>query len=267
MPTLIQSIILSITQAITELLPISSSGHLLIVSTFLKIPIDQNLMTFLHFWTALAILGFYAKKIITILRGPKGTKFFFWIGVATIPAALVGFLFDEMIEATFYNLGVVLFDLVFWGVLMILLDRYYNKKQKSEKTEQTQSINVTNPKNILKMGFSQILAIIPGTSRSGISTMTGMLSGLNKSDALDIAFILGIPITIGPFFVEMLKQPELIKDFVSVEALITGVVTFVAGLLAISLITRLKKTNFLTIFGWYRIALGLGIALLILLFK
>lgn len=251
---MLEKIILSIVQAITELLPISSSGHLIIVSEILKYPIDQLLMTFLHFWTALAILVYYSKHILELLKSKEGIKTLLYIGLATIPAAIMGVIFDEMIEALLYTILVVGINSIFWGSMMILIEKSYELIKLPKFT-------LTPLKQYLIIGTAQVLALIPGTSRSGVTTLTGMFIGKSKAEAIDTAFLLGIPITLGPFIIAtikmIIKKDSTIVKFFNMEMLIAGLVTFIFGLLSIKLLVWIRDRKFLTGFGIYRIILGL----------
>jgi undecaprenyl-diphosphatase len=264
---MLNDIILAIVQAITELFPISSSGHLIIVSEILKVPANQLLLTFLHFWTALAILLYYYKDLIKMAKTKKGRWTLIYIVIATIPAAIAGVLFADKIEALLYSLIIVGINSIIWGFIMIYIEKVYNKQGfKNSKL----SFKLSEFKETLIIGTAQILALIPGTSRSGVTTLTGMVLGKEKGDALDLSFLLGIPITLGPFLVDVLKmyfknRSELMSFF-SIEMLITGVITFIIGYLAINALASLKNRNFMTGFGIYRILLGI-ILIIFVIFK
>jgi undecaprenyl-diphosphatase len=255
MQNLFNDLILSIVQAITELFPISSSGHLIIASDIFHIPINQLLMTFLHFWTALAIIAFYFKTLIEMLKTKEGLIKLLILGIATIPAALAGVLFDNYFEILFYSLLVIGINSVFWGIIMIIVEKKYNEKKfkplfKSEFLE------------IIVIGIAQTLALIPGTSRSGVTTLTGLVIGKDKKESLDIAFLLGIPITLGPFIIEAYKARTELHNFLTPQMLIAGVTTFVVGFFAIKMLTLLKEKNYMTGFGIYRVILGLVLILI-----
>lgn len=251
---MIEKIILSIIQAITELFPISSSGHLIIFSEIIKHPIDQLLMIFLHFWTALSIITYYWRKLLDLILIPKERIKILYLIIATIPAGFAGFLFDDMIESYLYSLIIIAINSIFWGTLMIILENQYeNGKFKK--------INLSEFQIQLFTGFAQVLALIPGTSRSGVTTLTAMSLGKNKEDSLDLAFLLGIPITLGPFVIAILKM--IVKEdnsylqFFNLDMLLIGFITFIVGLITLKLLSLLKKSRYLKGFGIYRIILGI----------
>lgn len=283
---MLTNILISLTQGITELLPISSSGHLLIVTTLLGNPADQTSLIFLHFWTALAIIIAYFSKIIELFKTKQGLTTLLYIGIATIPAAVTGFLLDEWFEANFYSLWVIAINFIFWGIVMIIVEKKFDKRDASQTLEKQQTfskttseteiststqnsnINLTSDKQseisikqLLIMGFAQILALIPGTSRSGVTTMAGMVSGLKKSISLDYAFLLGIPVTFGPFVIKILKDSSVMSKFATPEYLAQGVATFIFGVLAIKILQSIKNRNFLTGFGVYRIIVGVALVI------
>jgi undecaprenyl-diphosphatase len=257
---MLNDMILAVVQAVTELFPISSSGHLIIVSDILKIPINQLMLTFLHFWTALAILTYYAKDLTKMAQTWDGWKKLIYIVLATIPAAIAGVLFADKIEALLYSILVVGINSIIWGTIMIYIERKYNLVG-------FKKFNLSELQSTLIVGIAQVLALIPGTSRSGVTTLTGMVLGKDKGEALNLAFLLGIPITLGPFIIDVLKmgirdKSELL-NFFTMEMFITGIITFAVGYLAINTLSWLKKKNFMTGFGIYRIALGIMLILFV----
>ncbi len=254
---LFQTIVLSITQGITELLPISSSGHLILVSKLLSIEsISTFTLTSLHVGTTLAIILFNWKFLFTKLS----TKFklYFYIVIATIPAAIIGVLFGDSIENLLRGTLIVAISLILVGIVMILTDLKFNRSDLTESVEELKLESVSFKQTLLA-GLAQSLALIPGVSRSGITTIAGMLSGITQYTAIRLSFVLGIPILIGSFAYEMYKTENSVSQFMETNNLIAVLITFIAGYASLWLLDKMSKTRFLRYFGIYRIALGVVI--------
>jgi undecaprenyl-diphosphatase len=254
----LEALILSIVQGITELLPISSSGHLIIFAEILKIEPEVSLLTMLHLASGFAILLAYHKKILSLLKSKDilsiGRNFL----VAVIPIIVVGIVIGDEIEEYLYNSIFIAINLIFWGILMILIEIY----EKRVKYSIDEVENVTFKQSLI-IGFAQVLALLPGTSRSGITTITGIATGIKKSTALDFSFIIGIPLLFGAFTYEFLKEYEsIIGDFSSTH-LLAFIATFLVSYLAVEVLKRISKYRFLTFFGFYRIIIGILILLLL----
>lgn len=248
-------IFLAIEQGITELLPISSSAHLILTGQLLNIEVDTYLLSVMHLGTSLALLIFFAPTLFKDFLKKNSLLFYIKIAVSIIPVAVIGLLFQDTVENILRKNIVIVISLIVWGVAMIMIEREYNDKEEID-------LHSITWKQSLVMGISQILALIPGTSRSGITTLSGILTGVNKYSALQYSFILGIPTLLGATTYEILKEGNL-KEF-SYEYLIGILISAIFGYLSLLLLKKIKKTNWLTIFGYYRIALGIVILLVIL---
>ncbi|MHC1716700.1 MAG: undecaprenyl-diphosphate phosphatase [Candidatus Dojkabacteria bacterium] len=255
-------IIVGIVQGLTELLPVSSSGHILVLSELFNVSSSSFYLTAFHVGTTFAILLFFREKIFKDLLQKKRLKFLFQILVSSIPAAIVGALFDDFISEKLRVIAITAVSLIVWGIVMVLIEKKLNKESEIESITWKQS---------MIMGSSQILALIPGTSRSGISTIAGILTGLNKYVALEYSFILGTPILLGGFLWEaskMVVNNEVQFSNISfgniLTILIVVLVPFVVGYLSLLLLRRFKKDNWLTVFGVYRILMGIFILLVLL---
>ena len=250
---------LAIIQGITEFLPISSSIHLIIFrDIFLvgKSVLDSNLeLTFdiaLHFGTLLAIIVYFYKDIINIKRNMIKN-----IIIATIPAAIVGFLFEDIIERyirTKYFL--LVFSLIIVGIIIYFVDI----KSRSDKSIEKMSL-----KSAFYIGLGQMLALIPGFSRSGTTITFGRILGINREDSTKFSFYLSVPILTGALFLQTFKTDyDIIYHNLSI--FIMGIfISFITGLLCIKLLINYVKTNNFKIFMWYRIVFG--IIVLIYLFN
>lgn len=244
---------LAIIQGIAEFLPISSSFHLIIFRDVFMVGknvLDSNLeLTFdvaLHFGTLLAIIVFFSKDIINIIK--NNNRIIKNVVVATIPAAIVGFLFEDIIESfirTKYYLLIV--SLIFVGIIIYIIDI----KCKSNK-----SINNVSLKDSILIGIGQIFALIPGFSRSGTTITFGRLLGINREDSTKFSFYLSIPILLGATLLQIIKVDYNVL-YQNMGAFVLGIlISFITGLLCIKLLMNYVKTNNFKIFMWYRIMFG-----------
>lgn len=262
----INSIIFGLVQGITEFVPVSSSGHLVILHNFISLPINNEL-TFdivLHLATLLAVISFFRKDIALLLSswigsfGGKHDKYsrLSWLIIfATIPASLAGFLLDDIIESVLRSPVVVIVMLVFVGVLFILAERIGKK---------IDSLDNLDWKKSLFIGIAQALALIPGTSRSGITIIAGLGTGLKREEAVRFSFLLSIPVIAGA---TIIKLPEITDISLASNEftilLISFIIAFIFGLLAIKYFLQLSKKFSLNIFAYYRFVLA-GILAIIL---
>ena len=248
------SIILGIIQGIAEFLPISSSAHLLIYSEFIsnkKLSMGFNVG--LHLGTSLAIVSYFYKDWLQYLFEFKEQVFnkklfdsmIFRLAVATVPSAFIGLLFADKIEELFHgNFLVMAIALIVVGIILVVVDRRVQSKQE---------ISQLNFSRILCVGFFQVIALIPGVSRSGITIIGGRLVGLNRNAAAKFSFLLGTPVMLGASVLKSRDILELLSqwDFV-VGFLVSGVV----GLLAIHYFLLFVKRLGFEIFAVYRIVLA-----------
>lgn len=249
-------IILAIVQGISELLPISSSAHLILVGKVIDLPTDTYLLAILHLGTTLAIIIYFLPTLLKDIFKKESISFYTKIALATIPAAITGLFLESFIENTLRADIYIIISLILWGIVMILVEQRYKPKEEID-------LKKISLKQSLIMGFSQILSLIPGTSRSAVTTVAGVLSGVNKYSALQYSFILGIPILLGMSIYEMIKY--IPQQGFTITHLTGIIISALVGYLVLILLKKNKKTNWLTIFGYYRILLGILISLSILL--
>ncbi len=249
-------ILLAIEQGITELLPISSSAHLILSAKLLDFKMDTYFLSLLHLGTTISILIYFAPTLFKDIFQKNTLNFYLKIVLSTIPVAIIGLLFESTVENILRGDLVIVMSLILWGIVMILVERTEKKKEEIDLHDITW-------KQSLIMGASQILALIPGTSRSGITTVSGILTGVNKYVALQYSFLLGIPILLGASGYVFFKNIGT-QEFTLIHLL--GIaVSAVVGILALQFLKKIKRTNWLTLFGYYRIFLGILILLTILL--
>jgi undecaprenyl-diphosphatase len=251
---ILKHLILAFIQGITELLPVSSSAHLLITSELLKFDTTTYFLTTLHLGTTLALILYFSKILFKDIFTKAKLSLYFKIFVSSIPAGVIGFLFQSFIEKTLRANIFVSISLILWGIVMIVIEK---KKKNSVETK----IEDVTLKESMIMGLAQALALIPGTSRSGITTIAGMMLGLNKFTALQYSFLLGLPVLIGASGYELMRETN-IGSF-GIEEILGIITAGIVGYFSVLLLEKFKKKNWLTIFGIYRIILG-GLLLLIL---
>jgi undecaprenyl-diphosphatase len=260
--TIIQSIILGIIQGITEFLPISSSGHLVLVPKVFGWAQEQPLEfdAILHLATLVAVLIFFRKDILNILknafvRNPQSKEFkrLGWIIVAgTIPAVIFGLLIQMIYENPFRNINIVIINLIGWAIVMFIVDTVMkiNKNIKSvEKIGWRQGIYV---------GLAQAFALIPGTSRSGITMTIGLVEGMNRATAARFAFLLGIPAIMAAgaaSIYEIISNPAI--SIGSFELTLGFFSALISGYLAIHFLIKFLQKYSLSVFVLYRLVLGL----------
>jgi undecaprenyl-diphosphatase len=249
MISIIEAIILGIIQGITEWLPISSSGHLVLLQNFFNIqpPLIFDIM--LHIGSLFVIfIVFYKdikKLIFGVLKGDKKQiKLFLLLIIATIPIALIGFFLNDLIKSIFNDLRTVGFSLIFTS-LLLFLTKIKRKKRK------------LNIKNTFLIGIAQGLAILPGISRSGATISLGLIQGIEKKEIITLSFLMFIPAILGALLLEI----NNVSQINNIAPLVIGTLTvIVTGFFSLRFLIKIIKKNKFHNFGWY--CLGLGIIIL-----
>lgn len=263
---IIEAIILGLIQGLTEFIPISSSGHLVIAHEFLGV--SDNALAFdvaLHFGTLLALLIYFHRDIIKLFDGLRGRgpyKRLVWLlGLATVPAVIAGVLLESAAESTFRSIKLVAINLMVVAIIMLLAEHYASKQPKRTELEQV------NPKQAAVIGLAQAAAIVPGVSRSGSTITAGLFFGLDRIAATRFSFLLGIPIITGAV-IKVLLEPGTSQAMSQDTALfVVGVLTaLLSGLLAIRFLLRYLAHHTLAAFAYYRLVLG-GVVLLTALLR
>lgn len=254
--TILHSIILGAIQGITEFLPVSSSGHLLIAQQFFNIPKSFSYDVLLNIGTLTALFVFFRKRIADILYiafVQKNPKYLTYILLASIPTLLVGYLGSGLFEKLGTYTWLIVLMLTGLGVVMIVAG-----KPRGNRTLQKKDTYI--------IGLVQVLALIPGTSRSGITILAGLFRGVSFKAAAEFSFMLAIP-TISAAILHTLLFKDGIKfvgDNLTV-VLVGNITSFVCGLIAVKTLVKLLRKKGLKPFGWYRIALGAAIPVVLLL--
>jgi len=240
-----QAIILAIVEGITEFLPVSSTGHMIIASSFMGISHLEFTKMFtvnIQFGAILSVLVLYWKRFF------QTTDFYFKLFVAFLPAAIIGFLLNDFIDAMLENVVVVAVSLLVGGIILIFIDRIANDNTREREISYFDA---------LKIGFFQCIAMIPGVSRSASTIIGGMLQGLSRKQAAEFSFFLAVPTMAAAGGYKLLKTYDTIQAEDIKVLLIGNLVAFVVAMLAIKFfISFLTKYGF-KVFGYYRIILGL----------
>jgi len=256
-----EALILGLIQGLTEFIPISSSGHLVIAQTFMSGASDHLFLEFINLGTFLALVVFFRKKIWKIIVDVfknRNYRLARNILITAIPAGVIGYALAGFIEKTpfFTSAVVVVFTLLIVGIVMVVLE----KLPKLSKVETGEKLPWWRA---LIIGGAQVLALIPGTSRSGSTIITGRLMGLSPAEAAEYSFLASLPIMAGV----TLKVFVSNSDYLMAHAgtlIVSNAAAFVSGLIAVGFLMKFLSKHSLAVFGWYRIALALVLATILL---
>ena len=259
-----QALVLGLVQGLTEFLPVSSSGHLILVPRVFGWP-DQGLAVdaALHLGTLAALLAFFRDEIFAMFSGALDRRLGVIIVLATIPGAVAGVVFGKYIEANFRSPLLIAGTTAFWGLVMLMADRQAPPAPPPRRTHPTRHDRPDDPlehvgwSQGIAVGVAQALALIPGTSRSGITITTGLFAGLDRATAARYAFLLGIPITAGAGMKEalhLIRAGEHVGD--TGPILVAILVSFLSGWFAVWFLVNYLKRHSLLPFVVYRLALA-----------
>lgn len=241
MVTFIEAIALSFIQGLTEWFAISSSGHLAIMGQLFGVK-DLGLVVYLHFASVLGVIIYFWKDIINLFA-KKDIKYLIRVIISVIPIAIAGIFVEKYVEDAFGSL-------FFIGVFFVVCGVFIYSTRYSKERKNRPSIS-----DSLYIGFSQILAIFPGISRSGMATGSGLILGLKKEEAIRFSFILAIPIVFGAAILESGKISEITLPFYVLLTSFT--ITLLTSLLTIMLLVKIIKHDKFYLFGIYNLLLGI----------
>ena len=244
MKNIFNYIFIGIIQGITEFLPISSSGHIVLFGSLFELDNLLLISIVAHIGTLFAVLFCYRKRLIEIIRHPIKDKTFFHLIIATIPSIILVLIFNSFLEDNF-SAKTLVWGFIISAILLIIADF---------KKESTKPIT---KKSAIYMGISQGLALLPGISRSGSTLTCGLLVGVNKNEALDFSFLMSIPIIIASAVYESFK---LIKYQLTINwfgIIIVMITSFIFGIISIKLMLKTIKKNKLYYFSIYLVVLSL----------
>jgi undecaprenyl-diphosphatase len=257
---ILKSVILGIVEGITEWLPISSTGHMILVDEFIKLNMSEEFKKFflvvVQLGAIMAVVVLYWNKLFPFSAKEKlfikKDTFIMWFKIllACVPAAIVGLLWDDQIDAFFYNYQTVSLALIIFGILFIIIE---NRKIKTK----VHSISDITFKAAAFIGvFQLIAAVFPGTSRSGATIIGAILIGISRTVATEFTFFLSVPVMFGASLLKLVKFGFVFTQLEYLVLLVGIVVAFIVSIICIKFLIGYIKNNDFKIFGWYRIILG-----------
>lgn len=258
---ILKVILLGIVEGVTEWLPISSTGHMILLDEFIKLNVSEEFkemfFVVIQLGAILAVVVLFWGKIFPF---SKNEKYFikkdtmilwFKIVAACLPAAIIGILFDDKIDELFYNPATVSITLIVYGILFIVIEN-----RNKNKTPRIRKLSQVSYQTALIIGIFQVLALIPGTSRSGATILGAILIGTSRYVATEFTFFLAIPVMFGASLLKILKF-GLSFSGNEITILLVGMITaFIVSILAIKFLLGYIKKNDFKAFGYYRIVLG-----------
>jgi len=261
----ITTAILGLIQGLTEFIPVSSSGHLVVAQNIFSGASDHKLLESINIGTFLALLVYYRQKITLILREIIEQKKYSLarnILLTSVPAGFAGLVFADIIDSSpfFGSMIVVMTTLFLVGLIMVILEHLPKASPVKEGSE-------LSWQRAFLIGLAQMCALIPGVSRSGSTIITGRLAGLSNKDAADYSFLASLPIMFAvtaKLFVKPEDRAYMLEHLPVL--LVSNMVAFISGIIAIGFLLRYLSSHDLKLFGWYRIALA-GIVLVVILLQ
>ena len=263
---LLKTVVLGIVEGLTEWLPISSTGHMILVDEFIKLDVSKSFMDMF-----LVVIQLGAILAVVVLNFEKLNPFSSWksswekratwqlwykVILACVPAAVIGLLFNKFMEEHFMTAPVVAATLIFYGVMFLVVESY-NKR----RTPRVREIERLDYKTAFIIGLFQVLSLVPGTSRSGATILGGILFGTSRYVAAEFTFFLAIPVMFGASLLKMVKFGWHYTGS-EILILVVGMATaVVVSILSIKFLLRYIKNNDFKAFGWYRIVLGIIVVL------
>ena len=269
----IKAVLFGIVEGITEWLPVSSTGHLILLDEFVKLQVSEAFyemfQVVIQLGAILAVIVLFFHKLNPFSpkkdEKQKHNTWVLWIKVvvAVLPSAVAGLLLDDWLDANLYNFVVVAIMLIIYGVAFILVE-----KRNTQKPAAIKSVNQIDYRTALLMGAFQCLSLIPGTSRSGATILGGIFLGVSRAAAAEFSFFMAIPTMLGASALKLLKflLEGVSATGTEIMVLITGcVVSFLVSIFVIKSLMEYVRKNSFSIFGIYRIVLGAVVLLYFLL--
>lgn len=261
---ILKAIFLGIVEGITEWLPVSSTGHMILVDEFLQLQASEAFkelfFVVIQFGAILAVLTIYWKRFIPLKKNkhgqtvadPKVFRLWLKIIIACIPAAVIGILFDDVFTAWFYNFQTVGLALIVFGVAFIMVEN-----QNAGKGVRVQTVNDITYRDALIVGIFQLIAaVFPGTSRSGATILGSIAIGISRAAAAEFTFFLAVPVMFGASLLKFFKLGFAYSSFEWLILAIGTVTAYIVSILAIKFLMGYVKKHDFKVFGWYRIVLG-----------
>ncbi|KAB2832560.1 MAG: undecaprenyl-diphosphate phosphatase [Candidatus Brocadia sp.] len=250
--TYLEALILAIIEGITEFLPISSTGHMVIAATFMGISdntLTKNFEIVIQLGAILSVVVLYWRKFLTSFR------FYLKLAFAFLPAAITGFFLEDYIDLLLANVWVVVTSLIIGGIILIFVDKWFRHAEGKEEQEISWFQG-------FKIGCFQCIAMIPGVSRAAATIIGGMAVGLNRRTAAEFSFFLAVPTMLGASAKKLMDSYATIQNQDIVMLIFGSSVAFVVAMVAIRAFIGFLKNHGFIWFGYYRIVVGVTIALI-----
>ena len=259
---LAKAALLGLIEGVTEFIPVSSTGHLILASHWLGETGEaaKTFDIFIQLGAILAIVWLYrarlTRTVLAARHDPASRRFLLNLGIAFLPAAIVGFLFHDWIKAHLFTPAVVAAALVIGGVVILLIEW-------ARPRERVADVGEVQPPTALGVGLAQVLSLVPGTSRSGATIMGGYALGLSRRAATEFSFFLSIPIMFAATLYDLFKSRGALGAGDAPAFAVGFVVSFVSAVIVIRAFLRYVSHHSFAVFAWYRIALGVLLLLLL----
>ena len=266
---ILKAVFLGIVEGITEWLPVSSTGHMILLDEFIKLDVSDSFkemfFVVIQLGAICAVPIFFFDKLNPFSHkksdSEKKSTWSLWLKVlvGVIPAGVIGLLFDDFFDEHFYNYVVVSIALIVYGIAFILIEKLKNSKSSGQGSYRVETVNELTYKDAMIMGAFQMLSLIPGTSRSGSTILGGMLSGVSRTASAEFSFFMAIPVMLGASLLKIFKFFYEGNSVTQDEAILLAVgilVSFLVSFFAIKFLMDFVKKNTFVPFGIYRIILG-----------
>ena len=259
---LLTAALLGLIEGVTEFIPVSSTGHLILASHLLGETgeVAKTFDIFIQLGAILAIVWLYRQRLTHALVAartePASRRFLLNLLIAFLPAAIVGFLAHDWIKARLFTPAVVAMALVVGGLLILLIERLRPR-------EQVADVEQVRPTTALGIGLAQVLSLVPGTSRSGATIMGGYALGLSRRAATEFSFFLSIPVMVAATCYDLLKSRDALTLADAPAFAVGFVVAFISAIIVVKAFLGYVSHHSFAAFAWYRIALGLVLLLLL----
>ncbi|MCO1603734.1 undecaprenyl-diphosphate phosphatase [Desulfosporosinus nitroreducens] len=263
---IMKAVILGIVEGVTEWLPISSTGHMILVDQFIQLNMSEAFkemfFVVIQLGAIISVVVLYWNKLVPVSfqkkLAVKKDTLVLWLKILTacIPAAIIGLLYDDQIDAQFYNYQTVAVTLILYGILFIVIE-----SRNKNLRPRINNLSQITYKTAMLIGVFQVLALIPGTSRSGATILGAILIGTSRTVAAEFTFFLAIPIMFGASLIKILKFGFVFTNS-EILILLTGmIVAYIVSILSIKFLVGYIQKHDFKVFGWYRIILGIILAL------
>ncbi len=259
---ILKAVLFGLVEGITEWLPISSTGHMILLDEFVRLDVSaeflEMFLVVIQLGAILAVVVLYFGRLWPFSLKEKyfikKDTFSMWFKIlaACIPAAVVGILFDEKLNELFYNYQTVAMALIVFGILFIVIER----QNRGMKIKVSSVAEITYPVALWIGAFQLIAAVFPGTSRSGATILGALMIGVSRTVAAEFTFFLAVPVMLGASLLKIVKFGFAFTQMELMMLLVGMVVAFVVSVAVIKLLLGYIRKHDFTVFGWYRIILG-----------